>query len=429
MSDEEKSMEVSREMDIQGNHILYKLVSDRSEKTLDYDYKRCVGCGICARICPTKALELGPIKEIATGMDAPPVMMDLDKCTFCSMCVNFCPVTALEMRTEGDFPEEELYPALEYKVEMNEKCVPCSLCEASCPEDAIELKYTFPKKEEIAPLKENAEGEIEIDTDKCNLCGICAHFCDAFLMLEKEPKATDPMPFEQLIVDEDMCDYCMLCQDICPEDAIKVKGERPCEPPVVSGHVTVDDDKCTRCGWCDAVCPYDAVDLVKPFEGELVLVEEHIEKCDTQGCHACFNICPSHLWYVPEDGKNIAAVDDLCTYCGACVNACPVDVMKVARSKVNHTDIPDSPWASEWKDAIDSLLTKERKRPDLSRALELEIEPLKEHVDIAFPDVDEEMMGKVFDRMRTARDVLTDPKFRRKLNKGDADDIHKSMPK
>ncbi|WP_135611389.1 4Fe-4S binding protein [Methanococcoides sp. AM1] len=429
MSDEEKPMEVSREMDIQGNHVLYKLASDRSEKTLDYDYKRCVGCGICVRICPTKALELGPIKEIATGMDAPPVMMDLEKCTFCSMCVNFCPVTALEMRTEGDFPEEELYPVLEYKVEMNEKCVPCSLCEAACPEDAIELEYTFPKKEEIAPLKENAEGEIEIDTDKCNLCGICAAFCDAFLMLEKEPTATDPMPFDQLIVDEDMCDYCMLCQDICPEDAIRVKGERPCEPPVVSGHVTVDDDKCTRCGWCDAVCPYDAVDLIKPFEGELVLVEEHIEKCDTQGCHACFNICPSHLWYVPEDGKNIAAVHDLCTYCGACVNACPVDVIKVARSKVNHTDIPDTPWASEWKDAIDSLLTKERKRPDLSRALEVGTEPLKEHVDIAFPEVDEEMMGKVFDRMKTARDVLTDPKFRRKLNKGDAGDIHRSMEK
>lgn len=420
MSDEEQPMTVSKEMDIQGTHLLYKLVSDRSEKTLDYDYKRCVGCGICVRICPTKALELGPIKEIATGMDAPPVMMDLDKCTFCSMCANLCPVTALEMRTEGDFPEEDLYPFLEYRVEMNEKCVPCSLCEAACPEDAIKLEYTFPKKEEIAPLKENAEGEIEIDTAKCNLCGICAYFCDAFLMLEREPKATDPIPFEQLIVDEDMCDYCTLCQDICPEDAIRVKGERPCEPPVVSGHVTVDDGKCTRCGWCDAVCPYDAVDLLKPFEGELILIDEHVDKCDTQGCHACFNICPSHLWYVPEDGKNIAAAHDLCTYCGACVNACPVDVMKIARSKVNHTEIPDTPWASEWKDAIASLLTKERKRADLSRALEVESEPLKEHVDIAFPEVDEDMMEKVADRMQKARDGIADPKFRRILNKGEA---------
>jgi len=46
MSDEEKSMTVSKEMDIEGTHVLYKLISDRSSKTLDYDYKRCVGCGI-----------------------------------------------------------------------------------------------------------------------------------------------------------------------------------------------------------------------------------------------------------------------------------------------------------------------------------------------------------------------------------------------
>ncbi|ABE51528.1 4Fe-4S binding protein [Methanococcoides burtonii] len=429
MSDEEKSMTVSKEMDIEGTHVLYKLISDRSSKTLDYDYKRCVGCGICVRICPTRALELGPMKEIATGLDAPPVMMELDKCTFCSMCVNFCPVNALEMRSEGDFPKEDQYPRLEQFVRMNEKCVPCSLCEATCPEDAIELEYTFPKKEDIAPLKENAEGEIEIDNDKCNLCGICARFCDAFLMLEKEPTATDPMPFEQLIIDEDSCDYCTLCQDICPEDAIKVKGEKPCEAPEVSGKVTVDDAKCTRCGWCDAVCPYDAVDMLKPFEGELMLVESHIQKCDAQGCHACFNICPSHLWYVPDDGKNIAAVYDLCTYCGACVNACPEDVMKVFRTKVSHTKIPESPWANEWKNAIGSLLTEERKHPDLSRTIEVENGPMKEHVDIKFPEVDEKMMEAVSKKLELAKDALNDPRTRRTLNKGEVDDIHKAMKK
>ncbi|MHC1575998.1 MAG: 4Fe-4S binding protein, partial [Methanosarcinaceae archaeon] len=93
MSDEhdEISLSVSKEMDIEGTHFNYKQMTEVSTKILEYDYKRCNGCGLCIDVCPTQALELGPMHEIATGMDAPPVMMDLDKCTFCSMCANFCP--------------------------------------------------------------------------------------------------------------------------------------------------------------------------------------------------------------------------------------------------------------------------------------------------------------------------------------------------
>ena len=359
MSDEhdETSLSVSKEMDIEGTHFLYKQMTEVSTKILDYDYKRCTGCGLCIDICPTRALELGPMHEIATGMDAPPIMMDLDKCTFCSMCANFCPVNAFKMNSEGIFPEEGLFPAFDSSVDLNDKCLPCRLCEAACPEDAIKVEFTFPKKEDIAPFKENMDGEIEIYDDKCNRCGVCADFCDAFIMIEKETSPTDPIPFEQVMIDEDLCDYCVLCQDICPEDAIRVRGETRGEAPEIQGNVVIDDDKCTLCGWCNAVCPYDAVDLKKPFDGEIFLVEANIDKCDPQGCHGCFNVCPSHLWYVPNDGKKIAMREDLCTYCGACVNACHVDVMRVDRTKVNHTHIPESPWANQWKEGIRSMLT------------------------------------------------------------------------
>ncbi len=83
--DNGKSMSMEKEMDVDGTHFIYRQISDRSRKVLDYDYKRCIGCGICVGLCPTKALELGPMKEIATGLDVPPVIMELDKCTFCSM--------------------------------------------------------------------------------------------------------------------------------------------------------------------------------------------------------------------------------------------------------------------------------------------------------------------------------------------------------
>ena len=410
----EETITVTKDMDIKESHFIYSQVTEKSKKILDYDYKRCTGCGICVELCPTKALELGPMHEIATGMDAPPVMMDLEKCTFCGMCANFCHVHAFKMEFEGELPDEDKYPVYDSYVKFNEKCLPCLLCEAACPEDAIEVEFTFKKKEEIAPFKEDAQGEIEIDLDKCNFCGVCAKFCDAFIMVEREPTPTDLTPFQQILVDEDKCDYCVLCQDLCPEDAIRVKGERPCEAPAIEGNITIDDGKCTRCTWCKAVCPYDAVDVKKPFEGEISLVEINIDKCDPQGCHGCFNVCPSHLWYVPEDtGKKIAIVEDYCTYCGACVNACHVDVIRVSRDKVNHTDIPYSPWASQWNDAVESMVTSKRNNPDTSRALEVEKEPPREYVEVVMPEFDESILNAARARIEKAMPVLKNVKIRR----------------
>lgn len=403
-------------MDLQGSHFIYTQETEKSLKTIDYDYKRCNGCGICVDICPTKALELGPMFEIATGMDAPPVMMDLDKCTFCRMCSNLCPVHAITFEAVGEVPDETLYPKFDAFVKVNEKCLPCALCEGACPQDAIEVEFTFPKKEEIAPFKEDAKGEIEIDLEKCNFCGICARFCDAFILLEREPTPENPVPFEQILVDEDQCDYCVLCQDICPEEAIKVKGERPCEAPKVEGNVKIDDLKCTHCGWCQAVCPYEAVDLQKPMEGKLTLVEANLKECDPQGCHGCFNVCPSNLWYVPtdpEDPRKLAFVEDFCTYCGACVNACHVNAIKVERTAINHTEIPASPWASQWKDAIESLKTGVRS--GVERAVDRKTETLKaqKFTGVEFPEVDEAQLAAVREKIESVMPALKSARVRK----------------
>jgi 4Fe-4S ferredoxin len=103
-------MEIEKEMTVEGSLIRCIQKTPESEKVLDYDYKRCIGCSICVDLCPKKALQEGPLLEIATGLDAPPVMIDLDACVFCGMCVNFCPVRAFEMTVE-DKPIEEKHPA------------------------------------------------------------------------------------------------------------------------------------------------------------------------------------------------------------------------------------------------------------------------------------------------------------------------------
>jgi len=99
-------MEIEKDMDVEDSHILARQKSKQREILLDYDYKKCAGCSICVALCPKNALQEGPLQEIAKGLDAPPILIDLDACAFCGMCVNFCPTKAFKM-TVLELPEDE----------------------------------------------------------------------------------------------------------------------------------------------------------------------------------------------------------------------------------------------------------------------------------------------------------------------------------
>ncbi len=386
MSDE-KALEISVDSEVNGSHFLFTQKTGKSKKVLDYDYKRCNGCGICIGMCPKKAIEAGPLVELATGLDAPPVIVDHTKCSFCGMCASFCPVKAFRMTVnEKDINELAEFPHLDSSVVFNDKCLPCLICEKACPEEAIKVEFTFTKKETAAPFKGGRKGEIDVDMDKCTLCGACTMLCPAFVLVEKRPKADDLMPFDGLLVDRIKCDYCGICVPFCPEEAIKVKGEFFGEPPKLTGNIKVDDNKCTRCGWCEAVCPYDAAEVTKPFDGDIELITEKLKGCDPVGCHGCFNVCPSKAWVIPQ-GKKIDVVRDFCTYCGACERACHVKAIGVKRIAAKHTPVADTPWAEDWKKAILCLTTEERGRPDISRTLIVEKPERKSEPPIVRPDV------------------------------------------
>ncbi len=400
---EDEIFEVTVESEVKGSLFLFTQKTNKSKKLLSYDYKRCNGCCLCVTICPKKAIEAGPVIEIATGMDAPPVIIDHTRCSFCGMCAAFCPVKALQMKVNGrDILELEEYPHLDSKVTFNDKCLPCLLCMKACPEDAIEVEFTFLKKESIVPFRPGKEGEIKVDMEKCTLCGVCAELCPAFVLVEKESKPNDLMPFDSLLIDEDKCDYCGICVPLCPEDAITVRG---CDEEEVkrltleiTGNIKVND-KCTHCGWCEEICPYDAVEVTKPFEGEIELIDTKLRGCDPIGCHACFNVCPSKAWVVPPD-KKIDVIKDFCIYCGACEKACHVRAIEVKRTRIKHTPIAETPWAQEWKSAIFSLTTEERNLPDISRTLHVEKaerrnESLTKHVINEYQEYVEERISRL----------------------------------
>ena len=66
---------------------------------LHFDYGKCIGCGMCEKVCPARAIEMYPVieKEKKTKR----IVIFLSRCTFCSECVMVCPKDAITM--SGDF--------------------------------------------------------------------------------------------------------------------------------------------------------------------------------------------------------------------------------------------------------------------------------------------------------------------------------------
>ncbi len=55
------------------------------------DYDKCIGCSLCARVCPARAIKMYRVpgdKRIRPGYD-------MGRCIFCGFCVDICPTDAL----------------------------------------------------------------------------------------------------------------------------------------------------------------------------------------------------------------------------------------------------------------------------------------------------------------------------------------------
>jgi formate hydrogenlyase subunit 6/NADH:ubiquinone oxidoreductase subunit I len=58
------------------------------------DTEKCVGCGMCSRVCPNDAIRMVEFED----KKCPEI--DLGKCCFCALCAENCPTNALEMTGE-----------------------------------------------------------------------------------------------------------------------------------------------------------------------------------------------------------------------------------------------------------------------------------------------------------------------------------------
>jgi len=127
-----------------------------------------------------------------------------------------------------------------------------------------------------------------------------------------------------------------------------------------------------------------------------------------------------------EDGR-IKVERDQCIFCGACANACHCFAVEVDRTGVTHTNVLETPWAEEWKEAISSIVTKSRKRPDLSGIVlppEIEKVPIPE---IEAPERDPDLLSKINEALAGVEAVINKPKVRFVWERDEIDDASEKI--
>jgi 4Fe-4S ferredoxin len=224
----------------------------RNFLTRDYlirlDKELCVGCGICAQICPKEAVIERPHSVVeGTLKKKPTIDFDIDSCILCGECVVLCPTNALKMEVDGKeitpIVKNEAFPVLLKEITVKkEQCKPeCQLrCEDECPTKAIKV---------ITERSENGKilriSDVEINESICFYCKRCELACPLDAIQVKKPIQGT------IELKADLCPKgCRACIDLCPTNAIKLD----------------EDDKlvilptfCLFCSACQKVCPKEAI--------------------------------------------------------------------------------------------------------------------------------------------------------------------------
>ena len=165
---------------------------------IKYDADKCIGCGMCQRVCSGGAITMDK-EEVEDGTKIT-LTFNLGSCTFCNTCADFCSTKSIELT--GDYhmiatKEEDLIvtgthvkpkpvkkappaaaPAAKTEaptapsvaarddgkpVQDPSKCVYCTICAKKCPQGALEV--------------DRANKVWKCNYDDCVACGNCANVC------------------------------------------------------------------------------------------------------------------------------------------------------------------------------------------------------------------------------------------------------------
>ncbi len=83
-------------------------IAERYRGQHSLDMMRCISCGLCARVCASRAIDMVPVAQ-PDGSEKLFPQINMTKCCFCRMCADICPKDALVQTTQ--LPEATFDPS------------------------------------------------------------------------------------------------------------------------------------------------------------------------------------------------------------------------------------------------------------------------------------------------------------------------------
>ncbi len=274
-----------------------RLLSLRPIVRMEFDKELCTKCGVCAHVCPAGCIDVSAQR------------VEYNRCIVCFECTVHCPFDALSFTAFSHRKQRQPAPfagdpdlgrrkALMLAVGSLGAAAVGGFGFSLRPLSAASPDSSVQDTPGLAVLPPGSQSKRRY-TRRCVSCHTCVSVCPTHV-LQPSFFALGVSGFLQPIMDYKTayCEWeCSRCTQICPTGALKPLSI-PQKKLVQMGTVEFDQDRCvvftdgTDCGACAEVCPTQAVRMVPYKNG---LTQPHTETDICSGCGSCEYACPVDL--------------------------------------------------------------------------------------------------------------------------------------